>query len=603
MPVRLRLAAILALVLGAAGPAAAQTGANVLIVYTKRAPAAAGLAAAYARARGVSDAQQVALDVRTVDEVSAFEFERDIQTPIRQWIAAHDAQDRILYLVLVKGIPVRIAGSGGRTGTRASVDSELTLLYRRMTGKGVPLGGPLENPYYARNAAAGAPPRFSHRTQDIYLVTRLDGFTPDDVRGLIERGSKATNSGRFLFDQRPGFDRANDWLAAAAERLNEQGLTDRVTLERSGTALEHQKDVLGYFSWGSNDPALTARAPDLSFVPGALVGLFLSTDARTFSEPPASWKPSPDNRPSTQFAGTAQALVADYVRAGATGASGQVSEPFLDGAVRPDILFPAYASGLNLAESYYRAIPSLSWQTVVVGDPLCAPVQGVPVSPVDLDPAKDPATELPAFFAARRVAEVSAKGGRPEAITALVRGEGRQARGDLDGARAALEEAVAADPSIVAAWQTLAVVYDSTNAFDKANEVYRRLLAGNPKDVVALNNLAYNLGVRGTERDEAVTLAERAQLLAPANPSVLDTLGWIRHLRGDHEGALKALVPAAKLASEDAEIQLHAAIAMAAGGYMREATQALDRAQALSPSIVETPAFQDAAKKIRTPAR
>ena len=39
---------------------------------------------------------------------------------------------------------------------------------------------------------------------------------------------------------------------------------------------------------------------------------------------------------------------------------------------RPDLLFPAYFSGRNLAESYYLAIPALSWQNIVVGDPLCS---------------------------------------------------------------------------------------------------------------------------------------------------------------------------------------------------------------------------------------
>ena len=39
---------------------------------------------------------------------------------------------------------------------------------------------------------------------------------------------------------------------------------------------------------------------------------------------------------------------------------------------RPDFLLPAYFKGRNLAESYYLSIHSLSWQNVVLGDPLCA---------------------------------------------------------------------------------------------------------------------------------------------------------------------------------------------------------------------------------------
>ena len=42
------------------------------------------------------------------------------------------------------------------------------------------------------------------------------------------------------------------------------------------------------------------------------------------------------------------------------------------------MLFPAYLAGFNLIESFYLAIPHLSWQTIVVGDPLCAPFPRIP---------------------------------------------------------------------------------------------------------------------------------------------------------------------------------------------------------------------------------
>ena len=62
------------------------------------------------------------------------QYERQIERPIAEWITSHAAQDRILYIVLIKGVPLRIAGTPGRQGTVASVDSELTLLYRRLVG-------------------------------------------------------------------------------------------------------------------------------------------------------------------------------------------------------------------------------------------------------------------------------------------------------------------------------------------------------------------------------------------------------------------------------------------------------------------------------------
>jgi uncharacterized protein (TIGR03790 family) len=65
-------------------------------------------------------------------------------------------------------------------------------------------------------------------------------------------------------------------------------------------------------------------------------------------------------------------LSADAIHEGATGASGNVYEPFLAACVRPDYLLPAYYRGRNLAESYYLAMPFLSWQGIVLGDPLCS---------------------------------------------------------------------------------------------------------------------------------------------------------------------------------------------------------------------------------------
>ena len=72
-----------------------------------------------------------------------------IQAPIARWLARNAAFDRILYIVLTKGIPLRVMGTAGRNGSTASVDSELALLYRTMyrrEGRGHP--GPQTNPYF-----------------------------------------------------------------------------------------------------------------------------------------------------------------------------------------------------------------------------------------------------------------------------------------------------------------------------------------------------------------------------------------------------------------------------------------------------------------------
>ncbi len=137
----------------------------------------------------------------------------------------NDAQDRIHFIVLTKGIPLRVRGNVGRTGTVASVDSELTLLYRRLTGQGAPPAGSLPNPYYLGDQPISEARPFSHEGVDLYLVTRLDGYSVEDALALVDRSVKASNTGRFLFDERaPSIATGNTLLRAAAERLQSGGI-------------------------------------------------------------------------------------------------------------------------------------------------------------------------------------------------------------------------------------------------------------------------------------------------------------------------------------------------------------------------------------------
>ena len=87
---------------------------------------------------------------------------------------------------------------------------------------------------------------------------------------------------------------------------------------------------------------------------------------------PDNWTIHDWKDPKLFFAGSPQTMTADYILEGVTGASGHVDEPFLIMCPRPDFLLPAYYRGRNLAESYYLAICSPSWQNIVIGDPLCS---------------------------------------------------------------------------------------------------------------------------------------------------------------------------------------------------------------------------------------
>ena len=121
------------------------------------------------------------LTAKTDETIQRADYDQQIQLPISRCISSTAGHDRILYIVLTKGVPLRIEGTGGRDATVASVDSELTLLYRLMAGPPNRPEGPLPNPYSAGAVADGGFKPFTHERSDIFLVTRLDGFSVDDV--------------------------------------------------------------------------------------------------------------------------------------------------------------------------------------------------------------------------------------------------------------------------------------------------------------------------------------------------------------------------------------------------------------------------------------
>jgi uncharacterized protein (TIGR03790 family) len=573
---------------GAASTAAAQTGRQVLLVVNASSPASAQIGEHYAKARGVPPDQIVKLTLPVKDEISQQDYTALIERPIAAWFAASGAQDRILYLVLTKGVPIRVAGTGGLQGSTASVDSQLTLLYRRMLGAPVPIQGRVANPYYLGPGEIAQAKPFTHEAHDIFLVSRLDGYSVEDVLRLIDHGKAPGSRGTFVLDQRVALlERANTWLETAADRLAALGLKDRVHLDTTSRVVINQKDVLGYYSWGSNDTAIKQRDFGLTFAPGALAAMFVSTDGRTFTAPPDTWQIGTWEKPETHYAGSPQSLAGDLIRAGVTGIAAHVGEPYLDATIRPEILFPAYVSGFNLIESYYLAMPYLSWQTVVIGDPLCAPFPRTAPSQTSLEPAADSISELPAFYSARRVRELSADlpGAQPAVVALLLRSDVRRARGDQPGYRQTLEQVTTSDPSIVVAQMALASIYDQAGEHDKAIERYRQVLRVSPNDVGALNNLAYSLAVHRSLPGEALPLAQRAFTASNNAPLVADTLGWVFHLSGDRMQALRYTQMAATGAPRNGEVRYHYAAALANAGDPDRAAKELAAALELEPAL------------------
>ncbi len=102
---------------------------------------------------------------------------------------------------------------------------------------------------------------------------------------------------------------------------------------------------------------------------------------------------------------------------------------------------------------------------------------------------------------------------------------------------------------------------------------YRAILAINPENAVALNNLAWMMSEAGDPKGRE--FAERAYHLAPFNASVVDTLGWTLFKTGDAARGTQLLRLATNLAPNDPEIRLHYAEALTKGGDKEGAKRVL----------------------------
>lgn len=102
-----------------------------------------------------------------------------------------------------------------------------------------------------------------------------------------------------------------------------------------------------------------------------------------------------------------------------------------------------------------------------------------------------------------------------------------------------------------------ASMYERQKKFDAAEELFKRVVAADPQNAVALNYLGYMLADRGVRLDEALGYTQRAVELDPQNGAYLDSLGWAYFKLGNFALAEENLRKAADKVPADATIQDH----------------------------------------------
>lgn len=358
---------------------------RVLVVENTNSPASLEIAAAYQKARGVKNLLKVQCPDSALDsgkETLAYaDFQTAIEKPLATYLKAHPKID---FIVLTKGIPIRLTGAPiGLNNNQPSLDSTIACMgyeERKDATRMVINDSGFTGKAWI-NRFWDSQERFSHAKFGGYLVTRLDGYTPEEATALVTfslQAEKNIPTGGFLIDtvkshgvgntdQVPksivrgkddfvilGYNDYDADMVVAASLIEKKR---PVILDKTDVFIGRKGDLMGYCSWGSNDPKFDAEGYMLlSFAPGGIAETAVSTSARTFL-------------PTTG----GQSLIADLIRGHVTGVKGYCDEPLLQAVASPSILFDRYSRGWTLAESFYAASRLVGWEDIVIGDPLCAP--------------------------------------------------------------------------------------------------------------------------------------------------------------------------------------------------------------------------------------
>ena len=145
-------------------------------------------------------------------------------------------------------------------------------------------------------------------------------------------------------------------------------------------------------------------------------------------------------------------------------------------------------------------------------------------------------------------------------------------------------------------------IFERQKKYDQAEEAFKRVLANDPTNAVALNYLGYMLVDRGVRVEEGLNLIKKAVELDPQNGAYLDSLGWAYFKLGNYELAEENLRKAVERISNDATIHQHLGDLYQKTGRLKLAAahweRALDEWNKTVPAEVDQNDVNQTAKKL-----
>lgn len=164
----------------------------------------------------------------------------------------------------------------------------------------------------------------------------------------------------------------------------------------------------------------------------------------------------------------------------------------------------------------------------------------------------------------------------------LVQSQVLRDAGKMDEAYAVMEQGAARFPSNPDLLYDFALLAEKMGKVEVMEKNLRQVMQLAPDNHHAYNALGYSLAERNVRLDEALALIDKALKMAPADPFIMDSMGWVQYRLGNLDEA-EAHLRRAYALRNDVEIAVHLGEVLWHKGQKSDAQQLWREARAKDP--------------------
>jgi uncharacterized protein (TIGR03790 family) len=355
-----------ALLLLSAGPFAwaALDPSQVAVLVNKDTPISSQVGRMYEKLRDIPPANILTLYLGSERQITPDQYWGKAAPPIKKYLEVHP---EIRCIVTTSGVPYTIKATDGKD-EGAAFDNELAAVLREQPGerkRGQP------NPLFlgGANPVGLTDPR---KLQMVYVV-RLDGPDLKTITRMVEDAIAAEKSGLDgpVYGDAQGIDGVTGYglgdasIRAAIDRFSGAGFVSKLDMKQE--------------SWKQPKGGVGDQAAGAAFYLGwyDLLNFQNIFGEQGLARGSIAWHiASQEAQDIWDLNGKGWCV--NLMRRGAAVTLGPVREPYVTAFPHGDIFTEVLLTGNTVAESYWLALPQVSWAMVLLGDPLYRPFGSKP---------------------------------------------------------------------------------------------------------------------------------------------------------------------------------------------------------------------------------